>query len=269
MILQAIQPPPLAGATVASGTDRPSASDPTFDPEACSQPIPSCGVEDVSASAALGSDGAEPPCVELPLPKRPKVGETKPQEPLIRNPPMLSPEIVAAANPPDTIEADWGGQQALKRRLDMEAKVEAERKKQKAISKQEEAAAKALAKAELKLAKAKEKAQALEQKKERKGMGKGAKRTLEPEFKAVTETGATAEQGETVKTPTKKALAKKHKDEPQVRLSPKAKSFATGSALAAKGLEKATAAYEMLQGLELAGLTLPKLPLSKKSLDTI
>ena len=159
-------------------------------------------------------------------PPSPKQKKQKRQE-LIACPPVLNPEVAAAANEqlPDTQSSDLLAQRELikkKKALEEEQKAAEAEKKQKNLEKKQKASEAALEKAKAKLEKAAAKAAALAQK-------SGLKRKLDPDFEAVATQPASGSQdpaptpaASPVKEPTKA-------DRAMLKLSPKASKFATQS----------------------------------------
>lgn len=171
------------------------------------------------------------------------------------------------------VEVSITDQRALKRQLEEDEKVKAEKKKHDAENKKKEAAKVALMKAEAKLAKAQAKAKALDEK----AQGVRAKRKLDGEFAKVSDD----KEGPPVSPPKapkrsrgkKTPNTKKKTAEAKVVLSPKAKAFAAaapkGSSSSLSREAKAKAALAKLRDLNLCGLELPAETFNKMILACI
>lgn len=148
-------------------------------------------------------------------PKRRRRGK---QIELIQCPPVLDPEVLKLAESklPGSLDSDVGGQRDLKRKLDEEARAQAEKKKEDAMAKKEAANALAIAKAKAKLEKALAKAEAMKERKH------PVRRKLAPEFQEVAAADPRLKDQDV--SPEKEKHGSKGK--PGVTLSPKAKKFA-------------------------------------------
>lgn len=150
-------------------------------------------------------------------PKRRRRGK---QTELIQCPPMLEPEVLRLAESklPGSLDSDVGGQRDLKRKLDEEARAQAEKKKEDAMAKKEAANALAIAKAKAKLEKALAKAEAMKERK------RPVRRKLAPQFQDAA--AADPRLKDQVVSPEKEQQGRKGKPAAGVTLSPKAKRFA-------------------------------------------
>ena len=193
-------------------------------------------------------------------------GKKRKQEVMISKPPLLQTQ------PPveGSVEGDVEAQRVLKRKIEDEAKEQAEKKKQAAEDKKRKATAEAVAKAQAKLDKAMAKAKALEENgASRRGRGgAGAKRKLEPELAAASKepeatAPAAASQPDVLATSPPKAPKRK----PSVKLSPKAREFASPTKKASDTrMVKAVENLKMLRGLQISDLELPATGFAKKIL---
>lgn len=224
------------------------------------------------------------PC-EQPKAKKQKPAAGRNKDQLLPNPPTLPEDVLneiksrtsEALGSSTHVETSVESQRQLKKRLEEEENEKKDDAKEKAAQKKKTAADKALEKAREKLEKAEAKVMAVQQKMARKG--RGAKRTLEPEFKAVAEHPQTAKQAGG--TPVKKSEPSKQKQESPsaaFKLSPKAKAFAANShsplhapaasKRKASSANKAQHALETLRGLNIDGLKLPGADFAKKFLSS-
>ena len=195
-------------------------------------------------------------CAEPPSPKPEKKKQiTRKPGPLIVSPPVLDPTVAHAARDklPSTQDGNVEAHRHLKKKLDDEAKAQAEEKKQRALEKQQEATQQALAKAKAKYEKALAKAEALSKK-------DSVKRKLADDFDAA------AEEPQSPVIPPAKAPRARSKSSALLKLSPKAKEFAKASvASPSKAKEQrsdnrmkiASDQFTMLRGLALPDLDLP------------
>eukprot|EP00435_Cladocopium_sp_Y103_P017172 s3511_g4.t1 len=222
-------------------------------------------------TASITTNKSEHP----PEPKRKKAKAKETKECLIPNPPQL-PEAMAkrakqlgqsfAAS--GVVEVNLDEQRQLKKKLEEEAKELAEQKKQTALDKKQMAADKAIQKLEKKLRDAQAKAAQLQSK----AHGKTAKRKLDADFASVADPGQSGPPPSPAakkNSRSKKPNPSPNQKSPSFKLSPKARSFATGSTKPSPKdatQNRATAALTLLREKKLRDLTLPPMEFSKKNL---
>ena len=235
---------------------------------------PSKTVDDLETASVATNNSEHAPA--LAEPKQRKAKAKEPKDALISNPPKLPEDMAKRAKqqaqsfvdtPAGVAEVNLDDQRKLKKQLEADAKEEAEQKKQAAWDKKQLAAKKALEKAEKKLKDAQAKAAQLQSK----ASSKTTKRKLDSVFASVAEPGQSAPP---VSPPKKRRTSSKSKQSPNqkspsIKLSPKAKSFASGSVKPNPKdatQNRATAALTLLREKKLHDLTLPPAEFSKKNL---
>lgn len=226
----------------------------------------SAGVGASEVQAEISSQKAEHVSGEELVEPPKKVRRTNiAKQPLIAKPPVLPSHVTSVAEAPSgPAKGDLEAQQRLKKELEQKAKDEALEKKEKAEAKKQKSVQDAVLKAEAKLNQAKAKAAALQQKMD--GKRRGVRRNLAKELENASESVkvfsppriAKAKGKAQAKAKAKSSPESKRKgsrdNKPNVKLSPKAKQFATGT----KSMTKALEALESLQALELKDLPLPE-----------
>ena len=176
---------------------------------------------------------------------------------LIPNPPSLPEHVekLVGPVPSESVGTNVRSQRELKKQLDEEAKEKAEEKKQNIEKKKKEAVAKALEKAQKKLEKAQAKAAALDKKEQAASTTrKRLRRQLDCEFKGA------ADSSVQVSPEKKPEVELKGPKTPKVKLSPKAKKFATQ-----KRADKSQEGLEILRAAELPDLPIPS-PCTRQTL---
>ena len=237
------------------------------------EPKPEGPGDDVETASVATNKSEHPPALAEPKRSKAKAKETK--DALIPNPPQLPEDMAKQAKQQGQSFADTSGvvevsldeQRQLKKKLEAEAKEQAEQKKQAALDKKQIAADKAIEKAEKKLREAQAKAAQLQSKAPR----KSTKRKLEADFASAAEPGQSAPPESPAKSrrSRKKSNTSPNQKSPAIKLSPKAKSFASGSRKPNPKdatQNRATAALTLLREKKLYDLTLPPAEFSKKNL---